>query len=122
MTIKLKGVPTLRIGDVELTKRFYQDFLGFTVDWEHYYAEGAPVYMQVSRDGLVLHLSENPRFIERVVVFVETHGMEDLRSEFIKREGEWAVPEVNSTPWGTKQVELEDPFGNFLRFNETEAR
>ena len=33
--------------------------LGFRVDWEHRFRRAAPLYMQVSRDGLVLHLSEH---------------------------------------------------------------
>jgi len=48
--IGLKGIPILRITDVQRATQFYEDFLGFEVDWEHYYEEGAPVYMQVSRD------------------------------------------------------------------------
>ena len=116
--IRLKSVPTLRIGDVGIAQQFYCEFLGFTLDWQHYYAEGAPVYMQVARDGMVLHLSENERFKEQVIVFVETQGIDQLREELVAKAGRWTIPAVTATPWHTRQMEIEDPFGNLLRFNE----
>jgi len=119
--VGLKGVPILRITGVQRTKHFYGDFLGFEVDWEHYYAENAPVYMQMSRDGLVLHLSENDRFAEGTIVFVETTGIDALHEELSQKPGPWNPPAITSTPWQTRQMEMEDPFGNLLRFNESNA-
>ena len=52
-------VPVLRIFSVEKAREFYVDFLGFAWDWEHRFDDNAPVYAQVSRTGLVLHLSEH---------------------------------------------------------------
>jgi catechol 2,3-dioxygenase-like lactoylglutathione lyase family enzyme len=54
-----KTTPILRIFDEAKAKEFYVDFLGFKVDWEHRFEEGLPLYMQVSRDGCVLHPSEH---------------------------------------------------------------
>ena len=50
-------IPILGILDETKSREFYVDFLGFQVDWEHR-AEG-PLYMQVSLDECVLHLSEH---------------------------------------------------------------
>ena len=44
---------------MEKAREFYIEFLGFAVDWEHRFEGVAPVYMQVSRGNLVLHLSEH---------------------------------------------------------------
>ena len=52
-------VPTLRMFNEEKTRAFYLDFLGCKVDWEHRFTPEAPLYMQVSRDGLVLQLSDH---------------------------------------------------------------
>lgn len=49
----------LRIFDLDRAREFYVDWLGFTVDWEHRFDDTAPLYMQVSRDEVVLHLSEH---------------------------------------------------------------
>lgn len=52
-------VPIFRIFDYKKAIEFYVDWLGFKIDWEHKFGEDSPIYMQVSRDGIVLHLSEN---------------------------------------------------------------
>ena len=58
--MKLGAVtPILRIFDEAKAREFYVDFLGFTVDFEHRFDPGAPLYMQVSRDDCRLHLSEH---------------------------------------------------------------
>lgn len=52
-------VPIIRIFSVEKALEFYVGFLGFTVDWEHRFEDTLPLYAQVSRVGLKLHLSEH---------------------------------------------------------------
>ena len=60
MTIEFGRVtPVLRIFSLEKAREFYLDFLSFKVDWEHRFGPDFPIYMQVSRDGLSLHLSEH---------------------------------------------------------------
>ncbi len=54
-----RAVPIFRIFSLEKALEFYVDFLGFKVDWQHRFEPDAPVYMQVSRDGLVIRLSEH---------------------------------------------------------------
>ena len=54
-----KTIPILRIFSVEKAKEFYVGFLGFTLDWEHHFEDNTPAYIQVSRAGLTLHLSEH---------------------------------------------------------------
>ena len=52
-------VPILRIFDEDKAKEFYVDYLEFVVDWEHRFEEEMPLYMQISLDSIVLHLSEH---------------------------------------------------------------
>ncbi len=54
-----QAVPIVRIFDVAKAQEFYLGFLGFSVDWEHRYGDDFPLYTQVSRNGLRLHLSEH---------------------------------------------------------------
>lgn len=53
------AIPVLRIFDEARARSFYLDALGFKVDWEHRFEPGMPLYCQISRDGIVLHLSEH---------------------------------------------------------------
>jgi hypothetical protein len=54
-----RAAPVLRIFDEDKAREFYVDYLGMTVDFEHRFDPDSPLYMQVSRGVLVLHLSEH---------------------------------------------------------------
>lgn len=118
---KFKGIPTFRITDYEKAIEFYVGLLGFNIDWEHRFGETEPIYMQISKNGLVLHLSENVRFQTGVIVFVETKGIENFRKNILNTKNENLIPGILTTNWNTKQLEIEDPFGNLLRFNENRS-
>ncbi|MGK3624801.1 glyoxalase superfamily protein, partial [Acinetobacter sp. A11] len=49
--------PILRIFDVELAQSFYLEFLGFQLDWQHQFEDNFPLYLQISKDDCVIHLS-----------------------------------------------------------------
>lgn len=117
--IVLKGIPTFRILDYEKAMKFYVEGLGFNIDWEHRFGPKEPVYMQISRNGLSLHLSENKRYEIGVIVFVDCKGLEELYLEFRKRNPQIELLRPKKTNWQTIQMEIEDPFGNLMRFNET---
>ena len=52
-------IPVFRIFDEAKAREFYIDWVGFQVDWEHRFDDNAPLYMQVSRGDIKLHLSEH---------------------------------------------------------------
>src|SRR6266540_1348392 len=51
--------PQLRMTNWKRTRAFFVDGLGFTVDWEHRFEPGLPVFAQLTRDGLSLFLTEH---------------------------------------------------------------
>ena len=51
--------PIFRIFDVALAQSFYMDYLGFQLDWQHQFGENFPLYLQVSKDDCIIHLSEH---------------------------------------------------------------
>ncbi|MEQ7005439.1 glyoxalase superfamily protein [Actinopolymorpha sp. B17G11] len=53
------AVPIIRIFDVDQAYAFYCDYLGFGRDWEHRFEDHQPMYAQVSRGDVRLHLSEH---------------------------------------------------------------
>lgn len=117
--ITLKGIPTFRILDYKKAMDFYVQGLGFKSDWEHRFGPSEPVYMQISRDGLTLHLSENKRFQTGVIVFIDCKELNEFYSDLSSRESKIELIKPEKTNWQTIQMEIEDPFGNLLRFNET---
>jgi uncharacterized glyoxalase superfamily protein PhnB len=117
-----KSIPTLGIADYKTAIEFYVNFMGFTIDWEHRFSPSEPVYMQVSKCGLLLHFSENKRFQNPGIVFVESNNLQAFHTELLKKTSPIKVQDIAETKWGTWQFEIEDPFGNQLRFNENMAR
>lgn len=112
-------VPILRIFDETKAREFYVGWLGFTVDWEHRFDAGAPLYMQVSREGLVLHLSEHHGdCTPGARVRVETEMAEALHRELNAKKYKYNGPGLEKTPWGSLCVEVIDPFGNRITFDQ----
>ena len=111
-------VPILRIFDLEKARAFYVDVLGFTIDWEHRFTGTAPVYLQVSRGGLTLHLSEHHGDgTPGSAVYIETKGVLAYHAELLTKDFRHLNPGVGTDDIGTCMTLL-DPFGNTLRFNE----
>ena len=112
-------VPILRIFSVGKAREFYLEFLGFTLDWEHRFAADLPLYMQVSRGALCLHLSEHHGdACPGSTVFVRMRGVEALHRELTAKSYRYLRPGVERAPWGARVMEVTDPFGNRIRFNE----
>ena len=112
-------IPILRIFSIEKAKEFYIDFLGFTIDWEHRFEDKAPLYMQVSRGNLVIHLTEHyGDCCPGSAVFVNMTGVEELHREITSKHYPYMRPGLEMAPWKAKCMEVIDPFGNHLRFNE----
>ncbi|CAI0770658.1 UNVERIFIED_ORG: hypothetical protein EOZ59_2335 [Serratia quinivorans] len=110
------AIPILRIFSVEKAKEFYLDFLGFTLDWEHRFSEDLPLYAQVSRSGLTLHLSEHHGdSTPGSVVFIPMGDIDALHQELSAKQYRYARPGVETVDWG-KELNITDPFGNRLRF------
>jgi hypothetical protein len=116
----LQTIPLLRIFSVEKAKEFYAGFLGFGIDWEHRFDDVAPIYMQVSRGGCVLHLTEHHGdCCPGSTVFVRVTGLDDFHGEITARGYGYLRPGVERTFYGSKCMEVTDPFGNRIRFDES---
>ena len=110
------AIPIVRIFSVDLAKAFYLDFLSFTLDWEHQFEPGLPLYAQIHRDGLTLHLSEHyGDATPGSTVFVPVTDIKALEAELLGKEHGYARPRAEEMPWGM-EMEVHDPFGNRLRF------
>lgn len=113
-----RTIPMLFIADYNEAKAFYVDWLGFKIDWEFRYGPEFPVYMQISRDGLLLHLTEhegdNPPGIK---CHVDVDDLDALVCEWKEKRPSFdQVPEI--APWKAKHMRLKDPFGNELGLNQ----
>lgn len=112
------AVPIMRIFDVAKAHEFYLGFLGFTVDWEHRYGDNFPLYTQVSRAGLRLHLSEHAGDAtpgSTSVVYMK--GIRAFQKELIDKNYRYMKPGLEDE--GSRlEVTVTDPFQNRIRFME----
>jgi catechol 2,3-dioxygenase-like lactoylglutathione lyase family enzyme len=114
----IEVIPILRIFSVDKAVEFYQGFLGFHPDWEHRYEEDLPLYTQVSRDGMTLHLSEHHGDASPgSTIFVWMTGLDALHAELIDKRYSYNRPGIETTAWG-RCMEVTDPSGNSIRFAE----
>ena len=116
------AVPIVRIFDIAKAHEFYLGFLGFKVDWEHRFGPDTPLYMQVSRGGLRLHLSEHAGDASpgcNMVVYMK--GVAAFHKELIDKKYRYLRPGIESEEWGL-EMQVVDPFGNRIRFMEANAK
>lgn len=119
VSMKCQVIPILRIFDEEKAKDFYLGFLGMKLDWAHRFEPGFPIYMQVSKGDLVLHLSEHSGdCTPGSKVFVNVEDLDALYREVSSRQYTYCKPGIEQAPWGGRCFTVTDPFSNKVLFNE----
>ncbi|GMW00393.1 MAG: hypothetical protein AMXMBFR84_15300 [Candidatus Hydrogenedentota bacterium] len=113
-------IPILRVFDHAMAKSFYIDWLGFALEWEHQFEGVAPRYMQVTRDACTLHLTEHYGDCSPGArVFIRVNDAKALHTEWNARTNPYMKPGIGNTPWNSICVEVVDPFGNRLTFDQS---
>lgn len=112
-------IPIFRIFDYAKAIEFYIDWLGFKIDWEHTFNDEAPIYMQISHDGICLHLSEHHGDASPgAQAFVYCTGLKAFHETLIQKNYKYNKPGFETTFYQTNCVQVIDPFGNRISFNE----
>ena len=115
----LKTIPILRIFDVPKAKEFYIDWLGFEISFEHQFEPNTPYYIGIKKDDIEFHLSEHHGdSVPGIRVFIICNEIEKYLAELQSRPYKYYRPGIQETFYGTKEMVVQDPFGNKLSFNE----
>jgi|SRR6516162_7965496 len=109
-------VPILRMYDVAATIRFYVDYLGCSLDWRD--GDGdRPVYLQVSRGRMRLHLSSHhDDGTPGTAVLVVVRDLDALHAELHQRGYPFLNPGIGPGPGDGREMQLIDPASNRIRF------
>jgi catechol 2,3-dioxygenase-like lactoylglutathione lyase family enzyme len=114
-----KNIPILRIFNLEKAKEFYIGWLGFEIEWEHQFEPGTPYYIGIKKDNIQFHLSEHHGdSVPGVKVFIICTEVAQYLAELQSRPYNYYRPGIQETFYGTKEMAVQDPFGNKLCFNE----
>jgi uncharacterized glyoxalase superfamily protein PhnB len=111
-------IPIIRSFDEAKAKEFYIEFLEFKVDWEHRFEDGTPLYMQISKGGCVIHVSEHhgdscPGSSLRI----EIDELDVFQKHLSDKKYKNARPGITDQLWG-RDMSIADPFGNRVIFSE----
>lgn len=114
-TMRQTVIPQLRITDAGKSRPFYEA-LGFKVDWEHRFESGLPVFLQMSRAGQTLFLTEHTGDCEvGGAVYFIVPDVDEYHARLL-RSGIRPAEAPENTDWGTREMLVMDPDGNRLRF------
>ena len=109
-------IPQLRITNVQLSLEFYVKGLGFEVDWQHQFESDFPLFMQLSRSGQTIFLTEHAEDCQvGGAVYFLVPDVDRCFAEFSAR-GVLILESPMNTSWGTREMLTKDPDGNTLRF------
>ena len=101
-------IPILRVEDIEASRRYYTQALGFSPDWD------AGTMISVSRDGKSIMLCQGEQGHRGTWVWVGVHDADALFAEFVKNRAHIHSPPQNFA-WAY-EFAVEDPDGHVLRF------
>ncbi len=108
-------IPILPTADGRRSLRFYCDVLGFTKDWEHRFAEKFPLYVQVSRGPVSLHLSEHGDAGQSASLCIGVRDVDAVYAEFTGR-GLEALGPPEDRDYGVRDFSFKDLDGHHLVF------
>lgn len=116
-----RAVPILFVRDIAAAAAFYEEQLGFQIDFLH---GQPPFYGSVSRDGVCLHL----RFVHHtnfaalaaretslILAAIEVANVKALFQEYEARRVPFAQ-RLARQPWGGLDFHVRDPDGNVVSF------
>jgi uncharacterized glyoxalase superfamily protein PhnB len=107
----------LRIFDEAKAMEFYVKYLGFTIDWEHRFADDMPLYAQISMDECIIHLSEHHGDgTPGTIIRIECDDVKAYHKELESKNYRFLNPGIGQQPWAEQEMCLADPFGNKLIF------
>lgn len=110
----LEGVtPILRVHDLKASIQYYQQKLGFRVNWG-FPDEGTSFFASISRGKCCLFLSEGDQGHPGSWVWIGAEDVEALHEEFKTSGAKIRNPPTNYE-WAF-EMQVEDPDGNVLRF------
>ena len=108
-----RAVPQLPVANVRETQQFYQDVLGFSIDW----IWGENDYGAVSRGQTAFYLCTGTPPFQPVTCLLNVTAVDPLCEEWRSR-GATIVSEPEDKTWGLREFTVEDNNGHRFRVSQ----
>lgn len=109
-------IPQLRMTNAESSLAFYVEALGFSIDWKHQFEPGFPLFVQLTRNGQTIFLSEHAGDCQvGGAIYFLVPDADACYTAFVAK-GASVSDRPEDTAWGTREFVVIDPDGNRLRF------
>ncbi len=114
-----QAIPQLPTGDINKTADFFELKLGFTV-LQKYPEQG---HLVLSRDKAEIQFWQVPSEDEARVIamqsscYIRVQNISELYAEFKSNDVPFGY-ELTEQPWGMKEMQVNEPYGNAIRFGE----
>jgi uncharacterized glyoxalase superfamily protein PhnB len=104
-------IPVLRVSDLEASIEYYTRVLGFTLDWRD---RDSDSFASVSRDGCHVFLSVGDQGNFGSWLWIAVNDADAIHEGLLANGARVRHPPTNF-PWGSRELQVEDPDGNVLR-------
>lgn len=111
------AIPILRIQDEQIAREFYLQYLEFTVEWEHRFEPGMPLYLRIARSATKIDLSEHHGDgTPGSATWIRVADVRALHRKLAQKRHSRVRPGIDNDSPGGPTMTVTDPFGNELRF------
>ncbi len=113
------AIPQLPSGDLQTTADFFRERLGFT-EFKQYSDHG---HLIACRGATEIHfwdagsVEEAKKYGRASSCYIRVQHVVELYAELQTRGAPFAY-ELTHQPWGMHEMQVNDPFGNAIRFGE----
>ncbi|MDY6940972.1 MAG: bleomycin resistance family protein [Cyanobacteriota bacterium] len=105
------SIPILNVKNIADSLNYYTKVLGFQIDWEW---EDPPTFASVSRDSVCLFFCQEGQGHSGTWISIFVDNVDELYREY-QAKGAVIRQEPIDYPWGTREINIEDPDGHRLR-------
>jgi len=118
-TILSPAIPQLPSGNLTNTADFYRNHLGFT-KFTHFAEHGQLI---VCRGDVEIHFwdagpeDDARKYGSVSSCYIRVKNIQPLYEEFKERNAPFGY-ELTVQPWGMNEMQINDPYGNAIRFGE----
>ena len=116
------AIPQLPSGDLAVTQDFYRERLGF----ERFRVLEGHGFLIAIRQAVEIHfwraatVEEARQYGSASSCYIRVHNIRTLHAELVQRDAPFRYGLVQQ-PWGMLEMQVDDPFGNAIRFGEPQV-